>query len=419
LRKQQAEPNWLQSPPGDASAIIIAEGYDPTPGARPLPKKARHFTRTQPSMTPDPGNSLPLPPTPPPRSLSPAQRRILLTLAGLAVLVTLVVVLSNVLAPFLLATLLAYAVNPAVEKLEAKRLPRAVASALAIIVITLLVFGLVLVVVPLFFELAGRLSEQLPRWLETLRAQVLPWAQRTFGVGIMLDTPHLTAFLQEHAVSLQALFGRALSSLTAGGLSLINWLVYAFLVPILFFYLLVDWKMITRGVDDLIPRRWHIQASSMLDEIDAVLGQFLRGQLSVMLLLSLFYVVALAAAGLEFALPVGVITGLLIFIPYLGFGLGMVLAVATALLQDGPSPLLWVAVIYVSGQALESFFLTPWLVGERIGLHPAAVIFALLAFGQLFGFTGLLLALPATAALVVALRAWREFYLTSEYYRQR
>jgi predicted PurR-regulated permease PerM len=369
-------------------------------------------------MTPSPGDSLP-PPPPPLYSLSPAQRRIMLTLLGLAVAIALVVLLSDVLAPFLLATLLAYAVNPAVEKLEARGLPRSAGSALAITLIALVVLALALTVVPLVFELSARLTAQLPTLLDSLRTQALPWAYKTFGIRITLDMPHLTSFIQEHAASFQALLGKALSSLTAGGVSLINWLIYALLVPILFFYLLLDWRKITRGIDQLIPRRWHAEAATMFAEIDVVLGQFLRGQLSVMLLLALFFVIALSLAGLEFAVPVGLVTGLLIFIPYLGFTLGAILALATALLQAGPSPLLAVVAIYAAGQALESFLLTPWLVGERIGLHPAAVIFALLAFGQLFGFTGLLLALPATASLVVALRAGRQRYLASDYYTQR
>lgn len=369
-------------------------------------------------MTPSPGD--PPPPFPPPLySLSPAQRRIMLTLFGIAVAIALVVLLSDVLAPFLLATLLAYAVNPAVEKLEARRLPRAAGSALAITVIALVFLALALTVLPLVFELSARLSAQLPGLLDTLRTEALPWVYKTFGVKITLDMPHLTSFIQQHAASIQTLLAKALGSLTEGGVNLINWLVYALLVPILFFYLLLDWRQITRGIDELVPRRWYGEAEAMFTEIDAVLGQFLRGQLSVMLLLALFFVIALSVAGLEFALPVGLLTGLLIFIPYLGFTLGLVLALATALLQAGPSPLLAVVAIYAAGQALESFLLTPWLVGERIGLHPAAVIFALLAFGQLFGFTGLLLALPATASLVVALRAGRRRYLASDYYSQR
>jgi predicted PurR-regulated permease PerM len=187
---------------------------------------------------------------------------------------------------------------------------------------------------------------------------------------------------------------------------------------VVLYYLLVDWDVLVRRLDELIPRRWQAQAHALLSEVDRVLGEFLRGQLLVMLVLAAYYALALTLAGVEFALPLGVITGLLIFIPYVGFSLGLVLALLSALLQEsGLAPLIAVAVIYGGGQLIESFVLTPWLVGDRIGLHPVAVIFALLAFGQLFGFVGLLLALPAAACVLVGLRALRRRYLASDLYQ--
>jgi predicted PurR-regulated permease PerM len=169
----------------------------------------------------------------------------------------------------------------------------------------------------------------------------------------------------------------------------------------------------------MVPRRWISVVTSMAVEVDSLLAQYLRGQLLVMLVLATYYSVALAVAGFDVALPVGLLTGLLVFIPYIGFGIGLLLAVVAAILQfDGLQGLIAIAIIYGCGQVIEGFYLTPRLVGERIGLHPLAVIFALLAFGQLFGFVGILLALPASAVLSVIVKRLREHYLQSPFYGQ-
>ena len=190
------------------------------------------------------------------------------------------------------------------------------------------------------------------------------------------------------------------------------------LIPLVMFYLLQEWPRILDELERIVPRPWVAATTRILAEIDSVMSEFLRGQLSVMLLLAAFYSAGLWLAGLNFWLPVGVLTGLLVFIPYVGFGGGLILAIVAALLQaQGWPPLIGVAIVYALGQLVESFLLTPYLVGERIGLHPLAVIFALMAFGQLFGFVGVLVALPVGAALLVGLREVREAWLASPVYR--
>jgi predicted PurR-regulated permease PerM len=189
------------------------------------------------------------------------------------------------------------------------------------------------------------------------------------------------------------------------------------LVPVVTFYLLLDWNARVAQLKALVPPRLRERTDGFLDECDAVLGQYLRGQMLVMVALATYYAAALALAGFDLALPVGVFTGLAVFVPYLGFGLGLAMALLAALLQFGTlGALAWVGLIYGIGQVLESFLLTPRLVGERIGLSPLAVIFALLAFGQLFGFVGVLVALPASAVAVVAARRLRAGYLASRLY---
>ena len=201
---------------------------------------------------------------------------------------------------------------------------------------------------------------------------------------------------------------KLLSGIKAGGTIVIGVLINLALIPVVAFYLLRDWNAIVGHLDELMPRRWLGRVRQMTGEIDGVLAEFVRGQLSVMGVLAVYYMVGLTLAGLQHALAIGILTGLLVFIPYVGFGLGLTLGVLAAVLQwSGWPAFIAVLVVYGIGQLLEDYVLVPWLVGDRIGLHPLAVIFALLAFGELFGFAGVLMALPVSAALLVGLRHLR------------
>jgi predicted PurR-regulated permease PerM len=185
------------------------------------------------------------------------------------------------------------------------------------------------------------------------------------------------------------------------------------------FYLLRDWNVLIARIDDLVPRRWVPLVRLLARDIDNVLAEFLHGQMLVMFSLAVYYTIALSFAGLQFALPIGILTGLLVFVPYVGFGMGFVLGTLAALLQwNGWPGFFAVLSVYGVGQLLENYVLIPYLVGQRIGLHPLAVIFALLAFAQVFGFVGVLLALPISAALLVGLRHLRASYLDSPLYRE-
>jgi predicted PurR-regulated permease PerM len=192
----------------------------------------------------------------------------------------------------------------------------------------------------------------------------------------------------------------------------------AVLIPVALFYLLMDWDRFVARLLELVPPRARPKVDSFTHEADQVLGQYLRGQFLVMLVMAVLYSTGLALFGLDLALPIGLFTGLAMFIPYLGFGIGLLLATLAGLLQFASAKaIVMVAVVYGVGQMLEGFYLTPRFVGERIGLHPLAVIFALLAFGQLFGFVGVLVALPASAVLLVAMRRLRVGYMASRLYQ--
>ena len=243
----------------------------------------------------------------------------------------------------------------------------------------------------------------------------ISWLNKTLGTTISFDLSQLKSLVQDNAGALGDLSAQLAGSLKLGGQMLLGVIVNAMLLPVVMFYLLRDWPDLISGIDRLVPRAARPTVRNLAREIDAVLSEFLRGQGLVMLALATYYCVALKLAGLQFWLPVGLVTGLLVFVPYIGFGLGLMLGMLAALTQfSTPEPIIMVAVVFAIGQILEGFVLTPYLVGDRIGLHPLAVIFALMAFGQLFGFVGVLLALPASAALLVAFRMLRRSLADAE-----
>jgi predicted PurR-regulated permease PerM len=336
---------------------------------------------------------------------------------GLALL-WLLALLGPILTPFLLAAILAYVCNPLVDRLQGFGLPRLAAVLAVLLLLAGILVGLVLIVVPLLVDEASLLTERLPDALTLANEKVTPWLRETFGVRLRLDPASLRKLAADNIGSLQGLAQHVFESLKIGGVAIIGLLVNLMLAPVVMFYLLLDWHALLERIDNAIPRAWHEKAVAMAREVDVVLSQFLRGQILVMATLAAYYSLALWIAGIPSALAIGLLTGLLIFIPYIGFATGFLLALLVAALQfAGFGPIVAVLAIYGIGQLLESFLLTPYLVGERIGLHPLAVIFALMAFGQLFGFFGVLLALPASAALLVGLRELRTLYLASHLYR--
>jgi predicted PurR-regulated permease PerM len=329
------------------------------------------------------------------------------------------VLLAPILTPFLAGAMLAYILNPGVDRLARHRVPRALGATLMILGLMLALLLLVLIVAPLIQKQVAELSLHVPGFLSKLDEVVAPRLKAWFGWDIHFDVASIRAFISENWQSADGLMPRLLASLKLGGLALAGVFANLMLIPLVLFYLLTDWPDIIARLDRAIPRRWHEQVRAIATDIDAVLAEFLRGQLSVMGLLAIYYTIALWLGGIDFALPIGIITGGLVFVPYLGFALGLALALVVAALQlDGLHSLVVVGVVFGFGQVLESFFLTPRIVGNRIGLHPLAVVFALLAFGQVFGFFGILLALPASAVLLVGLRRLHRAYYDSPFYRQ-
>jgi len=338
---------------------------------------------------------------------------------GIALL-ALFYVLSPILTPFVVAAVFAYVCDPAVNWLVARRFPRVLAVLLVILAMGGMLALLILMLAPIVYRESVLLIARLPELIEHLKTWLTPLLSSRFGIELQFDTDSLKNWVTEYRDAAQNLLPAILSHAREGGMAVIAFAVNIVLIPIVMFYLLQEWPRIIRALQSVIPRPMLPRTTRIVGDIHSVMSEFLRGQLSVMLLLAVFYSIGLWLAGLTFALPVGVITGLLAFIPFVGFGGGLILAIFAALLQgEGWTPLIGVAVVFGIGQLLESYILTPYLVGERIGLHPLAVIFSLMAFGQLFGFVGMLVALPASAAILVGLREVREAWLTSPVYLGR
>jgi len=353
-------------------------------------------------------------------NLTPRRLQSLFWLLLAAAILWLLAQLGPVLTPFLLAALLAYALDPAVEWLVRKRWRRQLAITAVLFVMLLALVLLVVILIPILRQELGLAAERLPQLAEWFNQSLAPRLQHWFGWQVRWDAASIKTLIAQHwNTHSEDIVALLFDSLQGGGSTLLTLLGILFLVPLVLFYLLLDWPQLIQRCAQVIPRRWYAKTATIAQEIDALLAQYLRGQLLVMLILALYYAITLKLAGISIGIPVGLLTGLLIVIPYLGYALGLTLALLAALLEPGgATTVIAVAVIYGLGQLIESLFLTPRLVGERIGLHPVAVIFALLAFGQLFGFFGILLALPASAALLVGLRHVRVTYLASDFYRK-
>ncbi len=329
----------------------------------------------------------------------------------------LVYVLAPILTPFVAAAILAYLCAPWVDWLCARKLRRTLAVLLVMLLLLGVILLLALILLPLFQREIWSLVSQLPSLIEALRVKLAPLFQQYFNIELQWDSAALRDMLGGNLQGAGEVAGKVLPWVGGGSAALLHLLMNLVLLPLVLFYLLRDWPALLVHVEALIPRRSHARAMQIIGEANGVLSEFLRGQLIVMVLMSGLYSVGLTLCGLKSALPIGVVAGMLVFVPYVGMLTGLALATLQAIAQFGSfGGVLLVWAVFGAGHLLEGFVITPHFVGERIGLHPLAVIFALLAFGQLFGFFGVLLALPLAAVLLVALRHARQSYLHSSTY---
>jgi predicted PurR-regulated permease PerM len=326
--------------------------------------------------------------------------------------------LAPVLTPFAVSALLAYLADPLVDRLQRWKLSRTGAVCIVFALMTLAIVGVVLLLIPMLERQIGAFIEQLPRYIDWVQGRVLPWVERHSGFDLeAVDSSQMIEALRGHWQQAGGIAATVLGGISKSGLAVLGWIANLVLIPVVTFYLLRDWDVLVESVRELLPRPVEPTVSRLAAESDSVLGAFLRGQLSVMLALGTMYSIGLWAVGIDLALLIGMLAGLVSFVPYLGVFVGAAVGIIAALVQYGDwlHPLLVVGVFAV-GQTLEGFVLTPWLVGDRIGLHPVAVIFAIMAGGQLFGFLGVLLALPVAAVAMVVLRYLHQRYTASRLY---
>ena len=345
-------------------------------------------------------------------------RRVQWAALGLFVL-WVVSLLSPILSPFVFAALLGWLGDPMVDRLQARGLGRNNAVILVFAAMSLVLLVALILLVPLLEQQIVTLVESLPRYRDWFVGTALPWIEHRTGLQILswLDPARLFALIREHWDAAGGVATAVLGYVSRSGFALLGMLANIVLLPVLTFFFLRDWDLLVERVGSLVPRDRYETVRRLAKESDAVLGGFLRGQMLVMVILGVLYAVGLWMVGLNLGVLIGVIGGLLTFVPSLGPAAIIVFGGIAALVQYGDwQHLAGVAVVFTVGQVIESYWLTPKLVGDRIGLHPMAVIFAVMAGGTLFGFLGMLLALPVAAVVNVLLRYAQERYRESRLY---
>ncbi|WP_251976536.1 AI-2E family transporter [Salinicola avicenniae] len=339
------------------------------------------------------------------------------SLIGVALTLWLLILLEPILMPFFVSMILAYLGDPVTDRLEARGLSRRLAVSVVFLLLGVVIVGGMLVLVPMLGRQLAQLFEALPGIFNWVQVTILPEIRTLTGVDFTTDFDQLRDALMGNWRETGTFAASLLAQASRSGLAFAVWVGNIALIPVVTFYLLLDWDRIKGYVRDMLPRQVEPRVTALATECDEVLSAFLRGQLLVMLSLGVIYAIGLSVIGLKFGLLIGLMAGLASIVPYLGVIVGILAAGVVAFFQfEGWLPLIGVLVVFGIGQIAESTLLQPLLLGDKIGLHPVAVIFAVLAGGQLFGFTGILLALPAAAVVMVLLRYVYRRYRQSQLY---
>lgn len=343
----------------------------------------------------------------------------LLWLFGVVIILLLLIFsLQPILMPFLVAALFAYLMDPVADKLEEKKLSRTLAVALIFFVMSIVSSLLALLIVPLLGKQLISFVYRLPDYVAWLQGHILPYLSSNFGIHIdAIPVDEMKNLLKENWQQAGSVVTHVIKSATASTLSLVTWAANIILIPVVSFYLLRDWDTLMEKIRSILPRPWEALIIKLAKECDEVLSAFIRGQLLVMTALGFIYAIGLSIVGLDVALFLGTLAGIASIVPYLGAIVGICSATIFAYVQFHEiMPVVYVLLVFGFGQMLEGMLLTPLLVGDKIGLHPVAVIFAIMAGGQLAGFVGILVALPVAAVLMVFLRHLHVEYKISNLY---
>jgi predicted PurR-regulated permease PerM len=332
--------------------------------------------------------------------------------------VALMYFLAPILTPFLVGTLLAYLVNPIVNMLMRLHLPRILAVIIVFFVLFFIIGLLIVLVVPLIQTQIEHLMNAVPDFIAWVQDTLVPLLKERFGEHEIINVASLKQQLSENWTKAGGAAGWVVGAVVHSGFRLLHWLFDLLLIFVVTFYLLFDWQKVVDGIRDLIPRKYQKTALRLASECNEVLGAFFRGQLLVMLTIATYYSIALSLIGLQVGVIVGILVGTFTIIPYLGGIVGIAAASIAAWLQWGTlTALAPILVVFAIGQTLDGMLITPKLVGDRIGLHPVVVIFAVLSGGVLFGFFGVLLALPVASVIMVLLRSLNAHYHSSKLYQ--
>lgn len=338
-------------------------------------------------------------------------------LTALILLAVILYQISGILLPFVLAFILAYALNPVVDKVS-KKLSRPIVTGCIVIGVILLSISLVLILVPILQSQIMDFLLRIPNLTQLIWDKLK--AILTYGRQNMTEQQlyQLSDSVSGMALNLFQGIGTAFNKVISGGMAVFSLISLLLITPVVLFYLLRDWPIVAQNIKEMVPMKKKQTAETLMQEINTTLAGFIRGQASVCLILAIYYATALSLVGLDMGALVGITTGILIFIPYVGYGIGLILSVLLGLLQGlTTAQWLWLGGIFLVGQIMESYFLTPYLVGKRVGLHPVWIIFALLAGGMLAGPLGVLLAVPMAAVLGVLIRHLLKWYRTTDFFK--
>ncbi|ANJ66188.1 AI-2E family transporter [Halothiobacillus diazotrophicus] len=339
-----------------------------------------------------------------------------IALAALALTVYVVYRLAPILTPFLAGAVLAYLFDPVVTRLSAWKINRSIGTTLVFFVVILVMSLALLALVPVVIDQSIKLINVVPKVMGNIQTELVPYLNQRFGLNINIS--NVSQLMVSHAREISSVLATSAGVILGNGSAVILSMMNLVLIPVVGFYLLRDWPNIMGRIRDLLPRRQEPHWVDLAQESNVMMGAFLRGQLSVMLANGITYSIGLTLVGLETGVVIGMAAGMLSFVPYLGNIIGISMALIAMYIQTGEmTPLIWVLIVFGVGQTLESILWQPRFVGGRIGMHPVAVIFAVMAGGALFGFFGVLLALPVSAIGVVLGRHALQRYRRSRFYR--
>lgn len=348
-----------------------------------------------------------------------AERQVLFWVTASLLLIVMIAVLKDILLPFVAGVAIAYFLSPLADRLVALGLNRIVASLLIVVSLAVIVVAALVLIVPVILAQAQDLAAALPGELTRLRTAIDAWAHERLGPGVGSLDAQIARASDALAANWASLAGWAASSIWDRSLAIVNFFALVLVTPLVVFYLLVDWHPMLEKVDGWLPRDHADSIRTLASDMNDAVAAFVRGQGTVCIILGIYYAVTLSAIGLNYGLLIGVVTGLLAFVPFVGWALGFMTATAVAVIQFWPEmvPIMLVVGVFLSAQALDAGFLSPTIVGSKIGLHPVWLIFALFVFSYLFGIVGTLVAVPLAAALGVVIRFALDVYLKSPVYR--